>query len=57
MTNIKNLTNINRFHPIITCQHINSFYPTTTTHTLEYRRIDSYILQSHQEFKGELMKK
>ncbi len=47
MTNIKNLRNINRFHQTITCQHINSFYPTTTTHTLENCGIDSYILESH----------
>jgi hypothetical protein len=50
MTNIKNLSNINRFDPTITCWHINSFYPTTTTHTLEYRENDSYIFQSHQEW-------
>ncbi len=53
MTNIKNLCNINQFYQTITCQHINSFYPTTTTHTLENCGIDSYILESHQEWIDE----
>ena len=53
MTNIKNISNINCFDPTITSRHINSFYPTTNTHTLEYHGKDSYILQSHQEWIDE----